>query len=520
MPALDQTAEAQNPPPETDGRAMGVSNRTLRMPFYSLPLQELKRGSLPGANHYFIAGPLLFPRKKVNVSGASVAVVERINEMQNFHRRIPRLFFVLWCFRMNLRRIGSILGSMLAEGSPVLLGAATERLAFFAAFLVLARTSSPDTYGEITAIFAFCNLLQILFESGTAVYFQRESVVPRDGLAGELSSSVAFRSLLFIPLVVASTLYVSPRSTMDLAIQLAIPAAVFILSMNLMLNAILYGRGLYRESLRSLLIARLLLFAGAPVLAFAGAPPVAIILLIVLSGIVHGTVLSRTIRPVIPFSFAGIDVRALTRVLRSSLPIGIGLALVAVYDRIDVLLIRKFLDFHAVAVYGVAYGMYRLPQGFHGIILTPAFTRFSVHVAKDKRLPLIRIVQPALVLAGTAILAVVFYQFFSSFAVQLLFGERYAASASIVRLLSFALPGVFLNNLTGVALNALHHERQATAATAIGAVANVTLNLILIPSIGIQGAAVATIVTEYLVLGAELGFLIYNRDEISARAGI
>src|SRR5207248_5315511 len=77
----------------------------------------------------------------------------------------------------------------------------------------------------------------------------------------------------------------------------------------------------------------------------------------------------------------------------------------------------------------------------------------------------------------------------------------YAPSAPALQILALALGFAFVNNAFIGALNASDRQSSFTWAAAWSLVANVALNLALIPRFGYLGASVATVLTE-VVLGA------------------
>ncbi|MFK7846882.1 MAG: flippase [Rhodothermales bacterium] len=88
--------------------------------------------------------------------------------------------------------------------------------------------------------------------------------------------------------------------------------------------------------------------------------------------------------------------------------------------------------------------------------------------------------------------------YFAADFLPLLFGAEYVEPIPLLRILIFgqifnacAGPAVLLLNMTG-------HQRDAAKIMAIGALLNLVLNGILITSMGIKGAAIATIVTTLL----------------------
>ncbi|MGB3019009.1 MAG: polysaccharide biosynthesis C-terminal domain-containing protein, partial [Ignavibacteria bacterium] len=87
--------------------------------------------------------------------------------------------------------------------------------------------------------------------------------------------------------------------------------------------------------------------------------------------------------------------------------------------------------------------------------------------------------------------------------VELLYGEKFNESANILKVLSFATLGMGLNNLFGVALNGLGLYKENLYVTFSGLIINIILNVLLIPTMGIMGAVIATLATEYLVLAGD-----------------
>jgi O-antigen/teichoic acid export membrane protein len=83
---------------------------------------------------------------------------------------------------------------------------------------------------------------------------------------------------------------------------------------------------------------------------------------------------------------------------------------------------------------------------------------------------------------------------------HILFGQAYAGSEPALRILALTLGFAFVNNAFIGALNASDHQVSFTWAAAWSLVANVALNLALIPPFGYIGASWATVVTE-IVLG-------------------
>jgi uncharacterized membrane protein YkvA (DUF1232 family) len=95
-------------------------------------------------------------------------------------------------------------------------------------------------------------------------------------------------------------------------------------------------------------------------------------------------------------------------------------------------------------------------------------------------------------------------------------GEDYVPATQVFRLLVWAIPAMFLYLLSGHALYALGRQRQVTWVMLSIGVANIALNLVVIPRWSYTGAAVVALASEWLLWG-----LLYPRSRraVAARGG-
>jgi O-antigen/teichoic acid export membrane protein len=78
----------------------------------------------------------------------------------------------------------------------------------------------------------------------------------------------------------------------------------------------------------------------------------------------------------------------------------------------------------------------------------------------------------------------------------LLFGHGYADAADVLRILVIGFPGMFVIWMLVVLAMSAHRGRLMLETSLIGCATNVGLNLWLIPSYGVRGAAAATILGD------------------------
>jgi len=94
--------------------------------------------------------------------------------------------------------------------------------------------------------------------------------------------------------------------------------------------------------------------------------------------------------------------------------------------------------------------------------------------------------------------------------IHLLYGEQYSPSVPVLRIIIWDVPLLMFAGFGGNITTIISQERAAARIYFIGAVANVVLNLLLIPRFGILGAAAVTVVTD-LVAAGQFHFLLRRK---------
>ncbi len=201
--------------------------------------------------------------------------------------------------------------------------------------------------------------------------------------------------------------------------------------------------------------------------------------------------------------FATISLRAGRRrwrpLVKLALPIGLAGALVTVYYRVDSVLIFEIKGADEAGIYGAAYRFLDPIQFVPVSILAAVFpVMAAVHDQDPERVR--RLVQRAGdyllivalgVLGGTVALAQPI--------VDLLLGPGYERSATVLPILMLAFVFISMGYLSGYLTTIVGRQWRLVGIAAVGLVANVVLNLILIPPFGAVGSAWATVITELTV---------------------
>jgi len=105
---------------------------------------------------------------------------------------------------------------------------------------------------------------------------------------------------------------------------------------------------------------------------------------------------------------------------------------------------------------------------------------------------------------------VVGLSFVSPYLVPVFFGEEFLACIDILRIESIMFLAAGISQLAGTTLIALKKQNKYNIAMCTGAVVNILFNAVLIPKYKANGAAAATVVSEFVIVGIMLWFLKKN----------
>ena len=175
------------------------------------------------------------------------------------------------------------------------------------------------------------------------------------------------------------------------------------------------------------------------------------------------------------------------------LPLGAAALLSALYFRIDVYFIQQWHGFQPVGGYNAAF---RLVEGLRLLPAAVMAVTFPLLV-QTRDTELVRKIGGRLGLAGLAL--AVACAAAAPVIIPLIYGEFYAYAAPAFAVLSLALPLFFLNYALTHQVIGWDGQRAYLGIVVLALAGNIAANLLLVPSRGIVGAAIATVLTELIV---------------------
>ena len=169
---------------------------------------------------------------------------------------------------------------------------------------------------------------------------------------------------------------------------------------------------------------------------------------------------------------------------------------VSIYMKIDQVMIKEMLGSDAVGQYAAAV---RLSEAWYFIPMVISSSLFPAIINAKKgseELYYARLQKLYDLMVWMAIAIAIPMTFMSDWIVELLYGDQYSQTGSVLMIHIWAGVFVFLGVASGKWFIVENLQKYSFYRTFAGAVLNVILNFILIPKFGINGAAIATLSSQ------------------------
>ena len=395
----------------------------------------------------------------------------------------------------------------------VLLKSASDvvgKLAVFGVLALAARALPLETFAWLSIGQTFGWMLSVATDFGLQMHLARE--VARDPAhAGRAVWPLLTRRLqlfaggLAVALVTAFVWLPSP-----LALAFAGVAVGYLLSS--IVEFLNYAfRALNRSDIESMLNAaqRLATLAMAWALLRVAPSFASVALAMVVPPIVAGLVSVAMLSRMAPRDAAMPAPLPWAPLIRRVAPIGIGVLLSALYFRVDIFLLQRWAPAEDVAQYGAVFRLIDALRLFPAALLAVALP--AMFRGRDTRF----LIKLSVGLTVFGMVASVVLDRAAPFIVPLAFGDAYVPAVSLFRILLIAFPLLALNYGLTTQLIGWNGQSAFAVINATGLIANVAMNLYLIPRIGAAGAAWSTVGTELLLTFAcGLALPIYAQREL------
>ena len=195
--------------------------------------------------------------------------------------------------------------------------------------------------------------------------------------------------------------------------------------------------------------------------------------------------------------------------LQESWPIGLSVIVTFIYFRADSILLKTLRGNTDVGIYGAAYKVLENITFFPGMIIGLLMPMMSYYIFKDRK-KFKKIINENFKLFIILIVPLIItVLFFAEDIISIVAGNQFAASATVLRIVIFALAFIFFGMLFGNILVAAKLQKQQLVALTICAVFNVSANLYFIPKYSYLATSYISVATEFLVVLLS-AFIVYK----------
>lgn len=196
--------------------------------------------------------------------------------------------------------------------------------------------------------------------------------------------------------------------------------------------------------------------------------------------------------------FKCFDVEIAKKLLKDSWMLVFSSMVVMIYMRIDQIMIKEMLGDYEVGIYSAAV---KLSEAFYFIPVLLSASVFPAIINARKESAALyqkRMQRLYTFLIWLAIIVALPITLLSEWLIMLLFGEAYLPAGQVLMIHIWAAVFVFMGVAFSKYLLAENLQKIAFQRTLLGAIANVCLNFILIPKYGLKGAAIATLLAQFM----------------------
>ena len=181
--------------------------------------------------------------------------------------------------------------------------------------------------------------------------------------------------------------------------------------------------------------------------------------------------------------------------LRDGLPLALAGIAIMIYMKIDQVMLGNMVDTHVVGLYAAAVKMVEVWY-FVPMAITTSIFPYIVEARKtDPPLYKRRLQQLYDVMSLMSITLAIIITATSPLIIKALYGVQYAEAAPVLTIYIWSGVATFLGVASSQFLTAENLTRISLWRTVVGGIVNVGLNFLLIPSYGMIGSAVATLIS-------------------------
>lgn len=374
--------------------------------------------------------------------------------------------------------------------------------------LAIARYLGNVGLGSYSAAIAISALLMQLLDFGIPTYAVREIARRKESAKDYVSTIMGLRTVISFFMAAAAAvllLYLVGSSRITIQTAEVMGLAVFATALSFLaepLRAVLLAYEKHNYYAAVWIIERLAFVSFALAMLLAGKGLLEVMLGFALSALIALAINAAVVWKnftkfsiIISFSKKA-DWKNL---IISGMPFWLSNLLMAVYSRIDTLMLSVLKGFAATGLYNAAYKLVDVFT-FVPLAVSAAFYPTLSRLFKNSNGAMLGILykRAFYYLAIVAIPMGIALTTLAGRVMKFLYTSEFAPAATALQILIWAELFIFMNYLMGYMLNSIDKQKLFTISTGIYAAVNILLNLAAIPKFGYMGAATVALITQAL----------------------
>ncbi|HYF04580.1 MAG TPA: flippase [Patescibacteria group bacterium] len=198
--------------------------------------------------------------------------------------------------------------------------------------------------------------------------------------------------------------------------------------------------------------------------------------------------------------YSNFDLSEVKSIFLAAIPFALLTGFATIYNRIDIVLVSKLLGYTETGFYTAAYKFVDLMNFFPAVVSHVLYPLFSQQFAYSRISEARSIIERYLKVTMFAAVPIgVFGSLLAGKIILLIAGKEYAPGAEALTILAFAVT-ILIGYIVMNPIMISQLTRIAVVMTAVNVLVNVVGNWVLLPYIGIKGAAIMTVACELLQL--------------------
>ena len=366
---------------------------------------------------------------------------------------------------------------------------------------ILTRTLGTNAFGEYTTAITFLQLFGVIVDFGltlTLVVMISEEGADAEKIVGNIFGLRIISGAILFSIAPIAVLSLPWSDVVKEAVLVGSVAYVLMGGATLLVGVFQRYHSMWRAGLAEILN-RLALLIFVALFAWLELGVIWMVAASVIANAIWLFSMIRLARPFLRIRFLH-DWKMWRHVWGRSWPIAISIFFNLLYLKGDILFLAYFRDQTEVGIYGVTYRILDMltafPVMFMGILLPIVVNTWSAGNHDEFRAHVSRTFDFFMIAAIPIIIGT---QQIAKPLMRLIAGPGYDASGDILKLLIFAVFGVFLGALFGHLVVALNKQKPMTWGYIGVAIVTVIGYLLFIPKFGMWGAAWMTLFSEWLI---------------------